>query len=348
MMNWFSLIRPMLFALDPERAHGLTVTALKSGWLPQAPVDDPALTVTLAGLIFPNPVGLAAGFDKNAEVPDALLRLGFGFTEVGTVTPRPQAGNPKPRLFRLIDDRAIINRMGFNNEGLGNVCARLRARHGRFGIVGGNVGANKDSDDRLADYEVGIRSMLGLVDYITVNISSPNTPGLRALQSRAALEDLIARCAEARGDNKTPLFLKVAPDLTAADMDDITSVVLDGIVDALIVSNTTIERPADLKSRFASETGGLSGAPLFAPSTAILRQFAIRTQGRLPLIGVGGIASGQDAYAKIRAGASLVQLYSALIYQGPKLVQQIKTDLLNCLKQDGFTSITQAIGADAR
>lgn len=340
----YALARPLLFALDPETAHGLTIRALKLGLLPEAPADDPILATTLAGLALPNPIGLAAGFDKNAEVPDAILRLGFGFAEAGTVTPLAQPGNPKPRMFRLVEDRAVINRLGFNNAGLDLYMARLRARVGRPGIVGGNVGANKDASDRIADYVRGIAAVRDLVSYITVNISSPNTPGLRALQSRDALAELVGRAMDARGPGGVPLFVKVAPDLTPEDIVDIAEVCGAGGVDGLIVSNTTITREG-LRSRHADETGGLSGAPLLARSTAVLRAFRQATP--LPLIGVGGVASGTDAYAKIRAGASAVQLYTALVYGGPGLVATIKRELAALLRRDGFASVPEAVGVDA-
>lgn len=340
----YALARPLLFALDPERAHGLTIAALKAGLGPQGKVDDPILTTRLAGLTLPNPIGLAAGFDKNAEVPDAMLRLGFGFVEVGTVTPLAQPGNPRPRMFRLVEDRAVINRLGFNNEGLAATVARLRAREGRPGIVGANVGANKDATDRIADYATGVAAVRDLAAYITINISSPNTPGLRALQSREALAELIGRAMAARGGARPPMFVKVAPDLTDEDVRDITEVALAGGIDGLIVSNTTIAR-AGLHSRHASEAGGLSGAPLFEPATRALRAFRAVSGGRLPLIGVGGIASGADAYAKIRAGASAVQLYTGLVYDGPALVGRIKRELAMLLRRDGFASVEAAVGA---
>lgn len=348
MPDLYALVRPGLQALDAETAHRLTIMGLKTGFVPQAAKDDPILGVNLWGLNFPNPVGLAPGFDKNAEVPDSLLKLGFGYIEVGTFTPRPQAGNPRPRLFRLKEDRAVINRMGFNNDGLEAVKARLEARQGRPGILGGNVGANKDSEDRIADYVTAIQGILGLVSYITINISSPNTPGLRALQSRDSLAELIGRCVEARGGNKTPMLVKVAPDLQDADVEDIAAVALESGIDGLIVSNTTITRPETLKSPNKNEAGGLSGAPLFAASTEMLRRFHGLVGHKMPLIGVGGISSGADAYAKIRAGASLVQLYSALAYEGPGLVTRIKVEMAKLLKQDGFASVQDAVGADAR
>ena len=345
-MPAYALARPLLFALDPEVAHGLTIRALKLGLLPRAAPDDPILATTLAGIALPNPIGLAAGFDKNAEVPDAMLRLGFGFVEAGTVTPLPQAGNPKPRMFRLVEDKGVINRLGFNNEGLEAYTARLRARARRPGVVGGNVGANKDSVDRIADYETGIAAARDLVSYITVNISSPNTPGLRALQSREALAELIERSRAARGPEGPPLFVKVAPDLTDEDVHDIAEVAVAGGIDGLIVSNTTLARDG-LRSMNARESGGLSGAPLFARSTAVLRDVRRLTGGRLPLIGTGGIGSGADAYAKIRAGASAVQLYSMLVYGGPGLVVRIKRELAALLRRDGFASVAEAVGVDA-
>lgn len=348
MPDLYSLVRPGLQALDAETAHRLTIMGLKTGFVPQAGKDDPILGVSLFGLNFPNPVGLAPGFDKNAEAPDPLLKLGFGFVEVGTFTPRPQVGNPRPRLFRLKEDKAVINRMGFNNDGLDAVKARLEARKGRPGIIGGNVGANKDSEDRIADYVTAIQGILGLVSYITINISSPNTPGLRALQSRESLAELINRCIEARGADKTPMLVKVAPDLVEADVEDIAAVALESGIDGLIVSNTTITRPETLRSAHKAETGGLSGAPLFEASTEMLRRFHAKVGHQMPLIGVGGIASGADAYAKIRAGASLVQLYSSLVYEGPGLVARIKTDLVKLLRQDGFASVAEAVGADAK
>lgn len=345
----YALARRILFAFEPETAHQLTIAALKMGLGPKAPADDPILATRVAGLEFPNPVGLAAGFDKNAEVPDAMLRAGFGFVEVGTITPKPQAGNPRPRLFRLADDGAVINRLGFNNEGLDRSACRLRERawHRRRGIVGANVGANKDSVDRIADYVTGIEVVRDVASYITINISSPNTPGLRALQSRDALAELIGRSLAARGRATPPIFVKVAPDLTDVDIEDIAAVALDSRIDGLIVSNTTLARPDTLQSPHIGEAGGLSGRPLFEPSTGVLRRFRAATGGRLPLIGVGGISSGVDAYVKIRAGASLVQLYTGLVYGGPGLVVAIKRELAELLRRDGFTSVTQAVGADA-
>ena len=342
-MAMFAALRPLLFALDPERAHGLTLTALRSGLVPRAGADDPILATRIAGLDLPNPIGLAAGFDKDVLVPDAMLRLGFGFVECGSVTPRPQSGNAKPRLFRLVEDAAVINRMGFNNLGLEHAVVRLTARRGRKGVVGINLGANKDAEDRTADYVAGVRAAAALASYVTVNISSPNTPGLRALQDGAALTDLVARVIEARGALDVPLFVKVAPDLEPGDFDTIARIAIDGGVDGLIVSNTTITRPP-LASPQAGESGGLSGMPLKPLALAALQGFARATGGALPLIAAGGIASGADAYARIRAGASAVQLYSALVYDGPGLVGRIKTELAMLLRRDGFASVAAAVG----
>jgi dihydroorotate dehydrogenase len=339
----FTAIRPLLFALDPEVAHNLTLAALKTGLVPQTPADDPILATEVAGVKLPNPIGLAAGFDKDAEVPDAMLKLGFGFVECGSVCPRPQPGNPKPRLFRLVEDRAVINRFGFNSKGVEFAHARLTARQGRPGVVGINLGANKDSEDRTGDYVTGLKALAPLASYVTVNISSPNTPGLRSLQDGAALADLIARVMAARGALEVPLFVKVAPDQGEDDWATIARACIDGGVDGLIVSNTTVSRPP-LASRHAGEAGGLSGAPLKLLALAALRRFRRETGGALPLIAVGGIASGQDAYDRIRAGASAVQLYSALVYQGPGLVTRIKQELAALLRRDGFTAVAQAVG----
>lgn len=344
-MNLFPLAKPFLGLMDPETAHRYTLRALKLGLAPAAGSDPAELGIDLFGLHFPNPLGIAAGFDKNAEVPDAMLRLGMGFAEIGTVTPRPQAGNPRPRIFRLPDERAVINRLGFNNEGHAAARRRLEARRGRPGIVGVNIGANKDSDDRIADYEAGIRAFEGLASYFTVNISSPNTPGLRALQNKAELETLVTRVLAARA-GATPVLLKIAPDLTDEELQDIADVAAEKRLDGLIVSNTTIAREGLVQGARAGETGGLSGQPLFGLSTAILRQMYKLTGGRIPLVGVGGIGSGADAYAKIRAGASLVQLYTALAYEGPGLVGAIKRDLAAMLKADGFVRVRDAIGRD--
>lgn len=332
----------LLRRLDPETAHGLAIQALRLAPLPRPAADDPILATTLAGLRLSNPVGLAAGLDKNGEALHGLSKLGFGFIECGSVTPLPQPGNPKPRLFRLAEDRAIINRMGFNNAGLEPFAARL-ARRPRTVVVGANLGANKETEDKAADYVAGLVRLRGLADYVTVNVSSPNTPGLRALQGRAALDDLLGRLAEARGGDPTPVFLKIAPDLEAAEIALIVEASLDHGVDALIVANTTLDRPADLRSPARGEAGGLSGAPLKARAAAALRAAAEASAGRLPLVAVGGIDSGAEAYARIRAGASAVQLYSALIYEGPGLVGRIKRDLAARLRADGFSTVSEAV-----
>jgi dihydroorotate dehydrogenase len=345
----YPLLRPLLWALPSETAHRLALAALAAGLVGRADAPDPPiLRQQLWGMEFPNPLGMAAGFDKDAQVPDALLRLGFGFTEIGTVTPRPQPGNAKPRLFRLAADAALINRLGFNSGGLDRVVSRLRARGRRAGIVGVNVGKNRDSTDAVADYAEGVQRTAALADYLVVNISSPNTPGLRALQARVMLEKLLCDVLAARAISgaSPPLLVKIAPDLSAEECADIAAVALATGVDGIIVANTTVERPPSLRSPQAAEAGGLSGRPLFELSTAVLAEMYRLTEGRLPLIGVGGVASAADAYAKIRAGASLVQLYSALVFAGPALVGRIKTGLAELLRHDGFTSIGDAVGAD--
>ncbi|MEE4153218.1 MAG: quinone-dependent dihydroorotate dehydrogenase [Erythrobacter sp.] len=348
----FRLARPAVFALDPERAHRLAIAALQA--MPhrgaRSSLAQPgAAAIEVAGLRFPNPVGVAAGFDKDAEVPDALLALGFGFTEVGSITPLPQAGNPRPRLFRLVEDRAVINRMGFNNAGGEAALARLEARTGAAGILGINIGANKDSSDRIADYAMMAGMMAPYASYLAVNVSSPNTPGLRALQDEGALAELIARVIEARDASVAsappPIFLKVAPDLTPADIDAISRIAIDQRLGALIVSNTTLERPA-LASRHAGETGGLSGAPLKALALQRIRDFAKATGGAIPLVGVGGIGSAADAWARIRAGASLVQLYTAMVYDGPGLGARIASGIERLMARDGFSSIADAVGSE--
>ncbi len=325
-MQIYSLLSPLLFRLDPERAHNLTIAALKTLPVPRAPSPAVQLSTRVLGLDFPSPIGLAAGFDKNADVPDAMLNLGFGFVEVGTITPKPQAGNPQPRLFRLPEDKAVINRMGFNNGGLEAAVAKLKSRSGKPGIIGVNVGANKDSDDRIADYVTGIKAVLPYASYITINISSPNTPGLRDLQARAALGDLVDKCLAARGQKSVPLLVKIAPDLSDESLHDLAEVSLASGIDGLIISNTTTARPP-LRSAHAGEAGGLSGAPLLALSTAMLGKVAAATGGKLPLIGVGGIATAADVRAKLAAGASLVQLYSSLVYEGPGLAARLNAAL---------------------
>ena len=335
-----------LHALDPEDAHRATLLSLKAGLGPVVEdAADPMLAIDLAGITLPNPVGLAAGFDKNAEVPAPMLAAGFGFVECGTVTPLAQPGNPRPRLFRLGRDGAVINRMGFNNAGLKPFARRL-ARRGP-GVVGANIGANKQSDDRIGDYVTGLTRLWGLADYFTVNVSSPNTPGLRALQTGEALQELLGRVAEARGrlGGGAPIFLKVAPDLEEAEIEAIADGVAAVGFEGVIVSNTTLSRPSALHGRDREQAGGLSGAPVFALSTRVLGQFHAAARGRFVLVGVGGIASGADAYAKIRAGARAVQLYTALVFRGPGLVMDIRRDLAARLKADGFAKLSDAVGA---
>jgi dihydroorotate dehydrogenase len=349
MADLAALALTLLRLLPPEAAHDLTLRALAAGLVPaQAGRADPLLRTTLWGRDFPNPIGLAAGFDKNARVPDAMLALGFGFVEIGSVTPLPQVGNPKPRIFRLAEDGAVINRLGFNNEGIAAVAVRLALRRGR-GIVGANIGKNRDALDAVADYEAGITEFAPLADYLVVNISSPNTPGLRDLQRRrevtVLIERLLAARAAAMPERPPPLLVKIAPDLTEEERVDLAEVALTSGIDGLIVSNTTVARPPGLRGGHAHEPGGLSGRPLFAPSTTLLAEMRRRTRGRVTLIGVGGVASGADAYAKIRAGASLVQLYTGLIYQGPGLVARIKSELAALLRRDGFASVAAAVGS---
>jgi len=345
----YPLIRPFLHRLPIEAAHGASLIALERGadrLFGTSEPDDAILAGRVWALDFPNPIGLAAGFDKDARVPRTMLKLGFGFVEIGTVTPRPQPGNPKPRMFRLDEDSAAINRLGFNSRGLDFVLDRL-SRCERLGIVGVNLGKNRDTVDDTADYEEGIRRAAGLADYLVVNISSPNTPGLRDLQARAALDSLLRRLIEARGEagGRVPLLLKIAPDLTPEERRDIAEVAVEVGIDGMIVSNTTVARIAGLRSRHRDEAGGLSGRPLFAPSTALLSDMYRLTQGKLPLIGVGGIGSAADAYAKICAGASLLQLYTALVFKGPALVAEIKTGLAELLRRGGFDSVGKAVGS---
>ncbi|MGB8818252.1 MAG: quinone-dependent dihydroorotate dehydrogenase [Rhizobiaceae bacterium] len=345
-----SLLRPALFCLDAELAHGLGIKALKSGLLPTAAIKpDGRLAVHVAGLNFPNPLGMAAGFDKNAEVPDALLRLGFGFTEVGTITPKPQYGNPKPRVFRLEKDQAVINRLGFNNTGHDAALARLAARRGRGGIVGVNIGANKDSTDRVGDYVLGIQRFADVADYFTVNISSPNTPGLRDLQTRSSLAELLTKVMYERNEclaktaRRTPVFLKIAPDLADGDLEDIAAEVIANKVEGVIVSNTTLSR-SGLKSRDSDQSGGLSGVPLFERSTIVLAKMRRLIGNDVALIGVGGINSAAAAFAKIEAGADLVQLYTGFVYEGPGLPAAIIGGLSKLLDRESLSSISLAKG----
>jgi dihydroorotate dehydrogenase len=351
-MNFYKYLRSFLFLLSPEKAHSLAVFSLKNGILPKPSVDNNShiLSQNLWGLNFPNPVGLAAGFDKNAEIFDEMSNQGFGFVETGTVTPLAQTGNPKPRIFRLTEDHAVINRLGFNNKGLEPFINRLKMRKNNHHIVGANIGANKTSEDPVNDYVVGLKKLLGLADYFTINISSPNTPGLRALQSREALDELLGKMVMVRDTADSsitpPLFVKIAPDLSSDECRDIADILLKHKMDGLIVSNTTISRGDDLQSAYKQESGGLSGRPLFEKSTKILSDMYKFTEGKIPLIGVGGISTGKDAYAKIRAGATLVQVYSALIYHGPTLAIKINEELEHLLIADGFDHISQAIGID--
>lgn len=346
----FPLARPLLHGLDAETAHNLTVRGL-SLLPPRRPeADDPSLAVDALGRRFPNPVGLAAGFDKGAQVPDAVLGLGFGFVEVGGVVPKAQPGNPHPRVFRLAKDAAVINRFGLNSEGVEVVRRRLAARRGRPGLVGVNIGANKDSLDRLADYVTCATALAPLVDFVTVNVSSPNTPGLRDLQGEAFLDELLARVVAARDDVQptTAILLKIAPDIGLDALDAMTATALRRGVEALVVSNTTVARPATLtETTLARETGGLSGRPLFAPSTRLLAETYLRVGGRIPLVGVGGIDSADAAWTKIRAGATLLQLYSGLVYEGPGLVGAIKAGLVDRMKAENAPGLGGIVGRDA-
>jgi dihydroorotate dehydrogenase len=346
MAAWYSVADLFLSRLDAEAAHRLALRALKSGLLPSDPrADSSSLAVRVWGRSLPNPIGLAAGFDKNAEVPDALLALGFGLVEIGSVTPRPQDGNPRPRLFRLAEDRGVINRMGFPGQGLDAARSRLAIRP-RRGFVGANVGANKDSTDRAADYVACGVALAPYADYLVCNVSSPNTPGLRNLQGRTQLADLLKRVQDAIAARPVPLLVKIAPDATDEDLDDIVAVCRELGMDGIIVGNTTLARPSSLRSTRREETGGLSGAPLTALATEVLRRTAWRVEGQFPLIGCGGVGSGADAYAKIRAGASLVQLYSAMVFEGPPLIRRIKDELAALLARDGFATVADAVGAD--
>jgi dihydroorotate dehydrogenase len=347
------LARPLLHALEPEDAHRLAIRMLQFAPLPPAMRNDRRLATRVFGLNFPNPVGMAAGFDKNAEVPDALLRAGFGFVEVGTITPKPQAGNPRPRLFRLDADDGVINRLGFNSQGADAALRRLAARAQSGGLVGVNVGANRDAPDRVADYVALIERFAAVASYVTVNISSPNTPGLRDLQQAAVLDELLARVIDARERvapqaGPTPVLLKIAPDLSLPDLDDVVGIARSRRVDGMIVGNTTVTRPKSLREiGKAKEAGGLSGRPLLSLSNRMLAETYVRVEGVFPLVGAGGIDSGAAALAKIRAGASLVQLYSALVFRGLGLVAEIKAALLGGLEIEALDSIGDLIGADA-
>ena len=347
------LSRPLLRALDPEDAHALAIKALRFMPVVKGAADADELAVRAFGLKFPNPIGLAAGFDKNAQVPDALLRLGFGFVEVGTITPRAQSGNPQPRLFRLESDEAVINRLGFNNDGAAVAHMRLARRRNAAGIVGVNIGANRDSTDRTEDYARLIETFAGVASYFTVNVSSPNTPGLRDLQQASALDDLLGRVLEARERIRAraglvPVLLKIAPDLTLPDLDDVVGVARKRRVDGMIVGNTTISRPGSLRDREkAREQGGLSGRPMFKLATRMLAETFVRTEGAFPLVGVGGIDSGATAIAKIKAGATLVQLYTGLVYRGIGVVNEIKADLTAALKRGHRNSLVSMVGTDA-
>ncbi len=348
-----AMVRPFMRLIDAEDAHRLAIHALRLPPFAALFADDPRLAVRAFGLDFPNPVGMAAGFDKHAEVPDALLRLGFGFVEVGTVTPRPQQGNPRPRVFRLPRDEAVINRLGFNSEGAQTVLRRLAARANKGGIVGINVGANKDSVDRIADYVRLIETFAPVVSYFSVNISSPNTPGLRELQQARMLDELLARVMEARARasrqaGTTPVLIKIAPDLALNELDDVVVAARRHRVDGMIVGNTTVARAPELRDQAtAREAGGLSGRPLFALATRMLAETYVRVEGAFPLIGVGGIDSGAAALAKIRAGACLVQLYTALVFRGLALIAGIKSELSKAVRRDGQSGIDGLVGVDA-
>jgi dihydroorotate dehydrogenase len=341
----YQLLRPAVFAIDAERAHRATIAALKAVHRLPPRRFPPSLRSTVAGIDFPSPVGLAAGFDKNAEVAEAMLGLGFGFVEVGTVTPRPQAGNARPRLFRLREDRAVINRMGFNNDGLDEAFERMRRHTHLHGVIGVNVGANKDSVDRVGDYVEGVRRMSPVARYLTINISSPNTPGLRELQGEGELEALLDAVRAARPAGGSPVFLKVAPDLAPGDPERIVRAAIDHAIDGLIVANTTVARPP-LVSRHAGEAGGLSGAPLKPLALDALRRFRSASGGTIPLIAAGGIASADDAWERIRAGASLVQLYTAMVYEGPGIARRIAAGLADRLRREGLASIAEAVGSE--
>lgn len=349
-MNLFqTFLKPALFTLNPEAAHEASIKALKTGLLPSCTsVNDPRLIQSIAGLQFPNPLGLAAGYDKNAEVPDAILRMGFGFTEIGTITPRAQAGNPKPRMFRLTKDEGVINRLGFNNQGHSAALKRLEARRGNAGIVGINIGANKDSDDFTVDYETGIKCFAHLADYFTVNISSPNTPGLRSLQTANSLTILLKRIFAALDacvvKNKPPIFLKLAPDLETKEIKSIAKVINKSRLSGLMISNTTLARNNLLNAKTAEQQGGLSGRPLFERSTIILARFAKIISKDIPIIGIGGIENTNTAWEKMEAGASLLQLYTSMVYNGPGLPNTIVRGLVKRMDQEGLGHINEIVG----
>lgn len=350
--NLFNLARPLIHCLDAETAHHMAVAALAAAPALRPASEDPVLTTEAFGLTFPNPVGLAAGFDKNAEAIKGALGLGFGFVEVGGVTPLPQPGNPRPRVFRLTEDEAVINRYGLNSEGMEAVARRLAARRDQHGIVGVNLGANKESADRAADYATLAGRLAPLADFLTINVSSPNTPGLRELQAETALDDLVARTLAARdeaagGGKRTPVLIKIAPDLTPPELDGMVAVARKRGIDGMIVSNTTVARPQSLRSAAKAETGGLSGKPLFAASTRMLAETFLRVEGQFPLIGVGGVDSAETAFAKIRAGATLVQFYSAMVFKGPGLAREIKAGLAGEARRAGLTRLNALVGRDA-
>lgn len=355
MMNLFKYIKPALFKLEPEQAHKAAIMALQMGLAPRGKLKNIGLGQTVFGLKFDNPFGVAAGFDKNAEVPNEIVKAGFGFAEIGSVTPRPQQGNPKPRIFRVPEHMGVINRMGFNNDGHVTVLNRMRnvRMNKQSGQVGINIGANKDSEDFIADYELGIEVFYNVADYFVANISSPNTPGLRALQSKDSLQKLVTRICQKRAEmaakiGKTiPLLLKIAPDLTHEDVEDIAAIVLASKLDGVIVSNTTIRRDFIRGHLHENEAGGLSGRPLFEFSTQMLARFYLAAEGKIPLIGTGGVYDGASAYEKICAGATLVQLYSCLIYTGTGIIDDLRQGILDGLKRDGFDSIAQATGSRA-
>jgi len=347
------MLTTLLHRFEPEQAHRLAIRGLGCGLvLPERSDAWPRLQLDLAGLTLPNPLGLAAGFDKNAEALSGLQKLAFGWLEVGTITPRPQAGNPKPRMFRLSSDRALVNRLGFNNHGLEAAKRRLVRRPRGNSIIGANIGANRDTEDPVRDYVTCLEGLYPLADYFTINVSSPNTPGLRDLQGRERLNRLLAVLIKTRETLRQvdgaakPLFLKIAPDLTPEDETDIAEVALEQGVEALIIANTTIDRPADLQDPAQTEKGGLSGRPLFARSTAQIGRFYSLVGGKLPLIGVGGIDSGETAYAKIKAGANALQIYTGFIYGGPSLIAEILTDLNRLLQQDGLADLSKAVGSE--